>query len=103
MLIKCSATMVRFFFFFFPMPTTRVACAAVLTTPYGSCCAYCAVLCHPAHATHFGPLCSLCAVLNTCVLYVCVCLCVGPEVVDGKGRRPVETQNGGMVTYGNTW
>jgi hypothetical protein len=55
------------------------------------------------HCTHFGPLCSLCAVLNTCVLYVCVCLCVGPEVVDGKGRRPVETQNGGMVMYGNTW
>ena len=60
-------------------------------------------LCHPAHATHFGLLCSLCAVLNTCVLYVCVCLCVGPEVVDGKGQEPVETQNGGMVMYGKSW
>ena len=55
------------------------------------------------HATHFGLLCSLCAVLTTCVLSVCVCLCVGPEVVDGKGQRPAETQIGGMVMYGNSW
>ena len=61
------------------------------------------VLCHPAHCTHFGRVCPCLAVLNTSVLYVCVCLCVVPEVVDGKGQEPVETQNGGMVMYGNTW
>ena len=60
-------------------------------------------LCHPAHATHFDIVCPCLAVLNTCVLYVCVCLCVGPEVVDGKGQEPVETQNGGMVMYGKCW
>ena len=40
------------------------------------------------------------AVLNTSVLSVCVCVCVGPEVVAGKGRRPVETQKAGMVRIG---
>ena len=94
----------QIFFFFFLHADGVWTCAAVLTTPYGSCCANAVpTLCHPAHATHFGLLCSLCAVLNTSVLYVCVCVCVGPEVVAGKGQRPVETQNGGMVMYGNTW
>ena len=87
MLIKCYATMVRYFYFSFGMPTTRVACAAVPATPYGSCCAYRAVLCH---ATHFDIVCPCLAVLNTSVLSVCVCVCVGPEVVAGKGQRPVE-------------
>ena len=96
--------MVRFFLFFFLHADGVWTCAAVLTTPYGSCCAYCAVLCHPAHCTHFDQVCPCLAVLNTSVLYVCVCLCVGPEeVVDGKGRSPAETQNGGMVTYGKSW
>ena len=48
-------------------------------------------------------LCCVPTVFNTSVFHVCVCLCVGPEVVAGKGQRPVETQNGHMVTHGNTW
>ena len=103
MLIKCYATMVRYFSFFFRHADGVWTCAAVPATPYGSCCAYRAVLCHPAHCTHSGPPCSLCAVLTTCVLSVCVCVCVGPEVVAGKGHEPVEAQNGGMVMYGKSW
>ena len=33
----------------------------------------------------------------------CVFVCVAAEVVAGKGRRPVETHDGGMVTHGNSW
>ena len=104
MLIKCSATMVRFFLFFFSMPTVCVAvCDCADHSVWSVLCLLCCAVPTLCHATHIGPLCSLCAVLNTSVLYVCVCLCVGPEVVDGKGQRPVETQNGGMVIDGNTW
>ena len=60
-------------------------------------------------------LCLRCATLLTLVCCVhsvlcsitvcsmCVCLCVRPEVVAGKGQEPVETQIGGMVIDGNTW
>jgi hypothetical protein len=53
-------------------------------------------------ATRFT-LCCVPTVFNMSVFHVCVCLCVGPEVVVGKGQRPVETQNGDMVTHGNNW
>ena len=101
MLIKCYATMVRFFLFFFPTPS--VMCMQAYHPVWSVLCLLCCAVPTLCHATHFGPLCSLCAVLNTSVLYVCVCLCVGPEVVDGKGQEPAETHDGGMVTYGNTW
>ena len=55
------------------------------------------------YCTHSGLLCSFCAVLNMSVFNVCVCLCVRPEVVAGKGQEPVETQIGGMVIDGNSW
>ena len=76
----------------------------VRAVPTVLCCAVlcCAVLCHPAHATHFDRVCPCLAVLNTCVFYVCLSVCQA-EVVAGKGQEPVETQNGGMVMYGNSW
>ena len=34
----------------------------------------------------------------------CVFVCVAAEeVVAGKGQEPVETHDGGMVMYGNSW
>ena len=77
------------------MPTTRVACAAVLTTPYGPCCAYCATL--PTVLTLIQ-----CAPVRLCSIAVCFVVCQA-EVVAGKGQEPVETQIGDMVTHGNTW
>ena len=108
MLIKCYATMVRFFLFFFSMPTVCVAvcdCAdhSVWSVLCLLCCATLPTVLTLVYCTHSGPLCSFCAVLNMSVFYVCVCLCVGPEVVAGKGQRPVETHDGGMVMYGNSW
>ena len=73
----------------------------VRAVPTVLCCAN-AVSRYSLWSTVFT-LCCVHAVLNMSVLYVCVCVCVGPEVVAGKGRRPVETQNGGMVMYGNSW
>ena len=90
------------------MPTTRVACAAVPATPYMAravptvlCCAY-AVSRYSLGSAVFT-LCCVHAVLNMSVLSVCVCVCVGPEVVAGKGQEPAETQKAGMVTHGNNW
>ena len=68
-----------------------VLCCAVL------CCVTLLTLIYCVHSV----LGSFCAVLNTSVFNVCVLLCVRPEVVAGKGRRPVETQKGPMVRIGN--
>ena len=105
MLIKCSATMVRFFFFSFCMPTVCVTVCDCADHPVWFvlcllCCATLPTVLTLVYCTHSGPLCSLCAVLNTSVLCFVVCQA---EVVAGKGQEPVETQNGGMVMYGNTW
>ena len=67
-----------------------VLCCAVL------CCATLPMLLTLIECAHV----LLCSIP---VCSMCVCLCVGPEVVAGKGQEPVETQNGGMVMYGNTW
>ena len=102
MLIKCSATMVRFFLFFFPTPS--VMCLQANHPVWFVLCVLCQrcatllTLIKCAHVLLYSrPVCSI------TVCSMCVCLCVGPEVVDGKGQRPAETQIGGMVMYGNSW
>ena len=72
----------------------------VRAVPTVLCCVTLPTVLTLVYCTHSGPLCSLCAVLNTSVLCFVVCQA---EVVAGKGQEPVETQNGGMVMYGNTW
>ena len=89
------------------MPTVCVAvCDCAYHPVWFVLCLLCCAVPTLCHATHFGLLCSLCAVFmlySIPVCSMCVSVCVGPEVVAGKGRRPVETQNGGMVMYGNSW
>ena len=73
----------------------------VRAVPTVLCCAY-AVSRYSLGSAVFT-LCCVHAVLNKSVLSVCVCVCVGPEVVAGKGHKPVETQKAGMVTHGKSW